>query len=277
MLSIDGLEKSYRGHVAVRNVSLAVGAHEIVGLVGASGSGKSTIARCILGLERPDRGEIRFNGASLSDRTARRAVRRDIQAVFQDPRSSMNPRWTVRAILSEPLVTWFGHDSRAARTARLAGLLEQVSLAAELLARYPHELSTGQCQRLCVARALACAPKLLVLDEPLSALDVSVQARMLAMLRALHHQQGASYLLITHDFAVVREICQRVVVLHAGRVVETGTVDQVLDRPAHAVTRALLLDALPLPFQSAVHASATTASRVTPSPAGQPENRAIAP
>lgn len=248
MLSIEGLGKRWHGQDAVRDVSFEVDAHEIVGLVGASGSGKSTIARCILGLERPDGGTIRFDGSPLADQTARRAVRRDIQAVFQDPRSSLNPRWTVRRILSEPLLTWHGRDGHGARAAWLAGLLEQVALPSDLLDRYPHELSTGQCQRLCVARALACAPRLLVLDEPLSALDVSVQARMLAMLRVLHHGSGPSYLLITHDFAVVRDICQRVVVLDRGRVVETGPVDRVLDSPAHEVTRALLLDALPLPF-----------------------------
>lgn len=250
MLSIQGLGKRYSGHDVVFDVSFDVGAREIVGLVGASGSGKSTIARCILGLERPDGGMIRFGGSSLADRTTRRAIRRDIQAVFQDPRSSLNPRWTVRRILSEPLDTWFGRASHGERTARLVALLEQVSLSAGLLARYPHELSTGQCQRLCVARALVCEPKLLVLDEPLSALDVAVQARMLAMLRELHHQPGPSYLLITHDFAVVREICDRVIVLHAGRIVETGTVDEVLDSPCHAVTRSLLDDALPVPFAS---------------------------
>ncbi|TVQ95122.1 MAG: ABC transporter ATP-binding protein [Chromatiaceae bacterium] len=250
MLSVEGLSKRYHGHDAVRDVSFRVAPGEIVGLVGASGSGKSTIARCILGLERPDAGRVRYGDADLVTREGRRGARRAIQVVFQDPRSSLNPRWTVRRILSEPLETWVGREAAAARTARLHALLGQVTLSTDLLARYPHELSTGQCQRLCVARALACGPSLLVLDEPLSALDVSVQARMLAMLRALHAAGGPSYLLITHDFAVVREICHRVLVLDSGRIVETGPVAQVLDRPSHAVTRALLLDALPLPFQT---------------------------
>ncbi|MCC5967177.1 MAG: ABC transporter ATP-binding protein [Natronohydrobacter sp.] len=251
MLSVESLTKRYQGQDAVCGVSFSVAPGEIVGLVGASGSGKSTIARCILGLERPDAGLIRYGDAVLTDRAGRRAAGRAIQAVFQDPRSSLNPRWTVRRILSEPLETWFGREPSAARTVRLHALLLQVTLSADLLARYPHELSTGQCQRLCVARALACGPALLVLDEPLSALDVSVQARMLAMLRDLHAAGGPSFLLITHDFAVVREICQRVLVLNAGRIVEAGPVARVLDKPSHPVTRSLLLDALPLPFQTA--------------------------
>lgn len=137
---------------------------------------------------------------------------------------------------------------RGARTARLEALLAQVSLTGDLLARYPHELSTGQCQRICIARALAPEPKLLVLDEPLSALDVSVQARVLRILSDLHERTGISYLLITHDFAVVRDICQRVIVLDKGRIVQSGTVEDVLDRASDARTRSLLADVLPLAF-----------------------------
>lgn len=249
MLSLQGVSKSFGGTYAVSDVSFTVGEGEIVGLVGMSGSGKSTIARCILGLERPDRGKILWEDQPLIDHTVRRLARRQIQTVFQDPRSSLNPRWTVRGILSEPLDNWSSvRPGRDERAARLEALLEQVSLSSNLLARYPHELSTGQCQRLCVARALAPNPKLLVLDEPLSALDVSVQARILKMLAKLHQETGLSYLVITHDFAVVRDICQRVVVLDAGRVVETGTVDDVLDRSTNARTQALLEDVLPLPF-----------------------------
>lgn len=229
-------------------MSFTVGSGEIVGLVGVSGSGKSTIARCILGLERPDHGTICWEGQSLADRAVRRLARREIQTVFQDPRSSLNPRWTVRRILSEPLDNWSVRTARDDRAVRLEALLYQVSLSSDLLARYPHELSTGQCQRLCVARALAPEPKLLALDEPLSALDVSVQARILRMLAELHRETRLSYLVITHDFAVVRDICHRVVVLDAGQVVETGTVDDVLDHSANERTRALLENVLPLPF-----------------------------
>jgi len=248
MLSLHGVTKSFNGTHVVRDVSFTVGAGEIVGLVGVSGSGKSTIARCILGLERPDRGTTRWEDQPLTDRAVRRLARRQIQTVFQDPRSSLNPRWTVRQLLSEPLDNWSGRTAREKRVARLETLLRQVSLSPDLLARYPHELSTGQCQRLCVARALAPEPKLLVLDEPLSALDVSVQARILKMLAKLHQETGLSYLVITHDFAVVRDICHRVIVLDAGQVVETGSVDDVLDHSTNARTRALLQNVLPVPF-----------------------------
>lgn len=248
MLSLQGLTKSFNGTHAVNDVSFTVGEGEIVGLVGVSGSGKSTIARCILGLERPDRGKILWENQPLTDRTVRRFARRQIQAVFQDPRSSLNPRWTVRRILSEPLDNWPSQSTEYAQSTYLASLLQQVSLSPELLARYPHELSTGQCQRLCVARALAPEPKLLVLDEPLSALDVSVQARILKMLTQLHRETQLSYLVITHDFAIVRDICHRVVVLDAGRVIETGAVEDVLDHSTNARTKALLEDVLPLPF-----------------------------
>ncbi|WP_055660878.1 ABC transporter ATP-binding protein [Roseibium aggregatum] len=248
MLLLEGVAKSFKSQQAVSDVSFEVSAGEIVGLVGVSGSGKSTIARCILGLSRPDRGTISWNGQPLAAREVRRLARREIQTVFQDPRSSLNPRWTVRRILSEPLDNWFGSSPRGARTARLEALLAQVSLTGDLLARYPHELSTGQCQRICIARALAPEPKLLVLDEPLSALDVSVQARVLRILSDLHERTGISYLLITHDFAVVRDICQRVIVLDKGRIVQSGTVEDVLDRASDARTRSLLADVLPLAF-----------------------------
>ena len=248
MLSLQGVTKSFHGRHAICDVSFEVGAGDIVGLVGVSGSGKSTIARSVLGLERPDRGTIRWEGRPIANRGVRRLARREIQTVFQDPRSSLNPRWTVRRILSEPLDNWSGRAGRTDRTARLAALLRQVSLSPDLLARYPHELSTGQCQRICVARALAPEPKLLVLDEPLSALDVSVQAQVLKMLHDLHLATQLSYLVITHDFAVVRDICHRVVVLDAGRVVETGPVDDVLDRSTNETTRSLLENVLPLPF-----------------------------
>lgn len=248
MLLLQDITKTFNGQQALTDVSFEVGAAEIVGLVGASGSGKSTLARCILGLERPDRGTILWRGQPLKDRAVRRQARREIQAVFQDPRSSLNPRWTVRRILAEPLDNWIGRATGADRTARLETLLRHVSLSADLLARYPHELSTGQCQRLCIARALAPEPRLLVLDEPLSALDVLVQARILETLAEVQRAQQLGYLVITHDFAVVRDICQRVVVLDGGRVVETGTMDDVLDRPANERTRSLLEDVLPLPF-----------------------------
>jgi len=249
MLSVENLSKRYKNQTVLDGVTFNVRPSEIVGLVGQSGAGKSTISKCILGLERPDSGQILWHGQSLSDRATRRVATRQMQAVFQDPRASLNPRWTVRHALSEPLDNWIPRETRKGREARLRQLLDRVALTADLLDRYPHELSTGQCQRVCLARALAPEPDLLVLDEPLSALDVSVQARLIALLLDLHHTTGIGYLLITHDFAVVADMCQRIIVLDHGQVAESGPVDAVLDQPGHACTRALLRDVLPLPDQ----------------------------
>lgn len=247
MLSVESLSRSYKDHHVLRNVSFSIDKAEIVGLVGQSGSGKSTIARCVLGLERSDSGRMLWHGRSLADSSVRRDARRGMQAVFQDPRSSLNPRWTVRELLCEPLDNWLPGESSAGRRARLARLLDGVALTTDLLDRYPHELSTGQCQRVCVARALAPEPELLVLDEPLSALDVSVQARLIDLLLDLHRTSGISYLLITHDFAVVSDTCHRIAVLEEGRIVETGEVNKVLNHPAHPYTRSLLSAVLPMP------------------------------
>lgn len=247
MLSVEALSKRYKHRHVLQDVSFSVGKAEIVGLVGQSGSGKSTIAKCVLGLERPDGGHLLWLGGSLADRSVRRGARRGMQAVFQDPRSSLNPRWTVRDLLCEPLDNWLPEEGSAGRRARLARLLDSVALTGDLLNRYPHELSTGQCQRVCVARALAPEPELLVLDEPLSALDVSVQARLIELLLDLHRTSDISYLLITHDFAVVSDICHRIVVLDQGKIVETGEVGEVLDRPTHPCTQSLLKAVLPFP------------------------------
>lgn len=259
MLSVDRLSKCFKRHQVLSDVSFNVRAGEVVGLVGVSGSGKSTIARCILGLERQDTGTIGWEGQSLADRSVRVGARRQMQAVFQDPRSSLNPRWTVHQVLSEPLDNFFPAQTHASRHSRLIELLETVTLTKDLLGRYPYELSTGQCQRLCIARALAPGPKLLVLDEPLSALDVSVQARLIELLADLHRRTAISYLLITHDFSVVSDICQRIIVLNEGCVVEAGSVDTVLEHPSDPYTIALLADALPHP-----HAARDGSARARP-------------
>ncbi|SUY28645.1 ABC-type dipeptide/oligopeptide/nickel transport system ATPase subunit [Aminobacter aminovorans] len=247
MLSVERLSKRYKDNEVLTNVSFEVGQAAIVGLVGQSGSGKSTIAKCILGLERPDSGRVRWHGQPLVDGMARRKARRGIQGVFQDPRSSLNPRWTIRRILTEPLVNWLPKEGAAARSERLRHLLERVALSDDLLDRHPHELSTGQCQRVCMARALAPEPELLVLDEPLSALDVSVQAKLIDLLLDLHRTSGIGYLLVTHDFGVVADICQKIIVLDRGQIVEHGNVDTVLSSPSHPYTQALLRDVLPMP------------------------------
>jgi len=247
LLTLADVSKRFGGQRVLNQVTLEVRPGEIVGLVGMSGSGKSTLANCILGLQRPDAGTISWRGRSLADRATRQAARRDIQPVFQDPRSSMNPRWTVRRILSEPLENWHPALRGPAREARLLALLDAVALTGDHLDRNPHELSTGQCQRVCLARALAPDPALLILDEPLSALDVSVQATMLALLRDLHRQRGMGYLFISHDIAVVAELCQSVLVMQAGAVVERGSVGAVLGTPTHPFTQSLLQDTPRMP------------------------------
>ncbi|GII84896.1 hypothetical protein Ssi03_28860 [Sphaerisporangium siamense] len=244
MLTVGGLGKTY-GRVAVlHDVGLEVGPGEAVGLIGVSGAGKTTLARCVVGQESPTRGEVRWDGAlvrrSLWRSRGERAWRRHIQMVFQDPRAALDPRWTVARSLMEPMRNLRPDLARGDEA--LADLLGQVGLDAGHLRRYPHELSTGQCQRVCVARALAPEPRLLVLDEPLSALDLPVQAQIVGLLKGLARRRGLSYLFISHDIAAVGELCRRVLVLEAGRVVEEGRARDVLTRPAHPYTRALVTD-----------------------------------
>jgi ABC-type dipeptide/oligopeptide/nickel transport system ATPase subunit len=247
MLSVAGVSKRFGSRLVLNDVSLDIGPGEIVGVLGMSGSGKSTLANCILGLNRPDGGTISWRGRSLAERSDRQAARREIQPVFQDPRASLNPRWTVRRSLCEPLDNWFPGIRDAEREARLRALLDAVALTPDHLDRNPHELSTGQCQRVCLARALAPQPALLVLDEPLSALDVSVQATLLHMLRDLQERDGLAYLFISHDIAVIAELCQNVLVLEHGCVVDQGPVAAVLSTPTHPYTKSLLRDSLAMP------------------------------
>ncbi|MFC0534240.1 ABC transporter ATP-binding protein [Phytohabitans kaempferiae] len=211
-------------------VTFDIGAGEAVGLVGTSGAGKSTIARCLAGQEHPTRGTIAFDGTPI-----RRTPRHAVQIVFQDPRTSLNPRWTVRRCLREP-----AHNFRLPEPG--GDLLTQVGLDPALLDRYPHELSTGQCQRVCIARALVPDPRLLVLDEPLSALDLPAQAQILDLLRAIRHDRGLAYLFISHDITVVTALCDRVLVLDGGRVIEHAQAADLLTRPQHPHTRQLIAD-----------------------------------
>jgi len=230
---------------AVDDVSLVVPRGRTVAVVGESGSGKSTVARMMLGLLTPTSGTIRFDGADVTgrDRAGEVAFRRRVQPIFQDPFASLDPLFTVYRTVEEPLRA-HGLGDRTARRARVRELMEQVALPADLLRRYPAELSGGQRQRVAIARALALEPELVVCDEAVSALDVIVQSQILRLLADLQERLGLSYLFISHDLAVVRQIADEVCVMQAGRVVERGTVDEVFDSPRTQYTRTLL-DAIP--------------------------------
>ncbi|SEP72657.1 ATP-binding cassette domain-containing protein [Microlunatus flavus] len=227
----------------LHGVSLSVGVGETLGLVGESGSGKTTIGRTVLGLVTPSSGSVRFAGEDVTaaSRRTRRRLAKDIQVVFQDPYTSLNPALSVGDILSEPLVVQ-GLSRRDAQ-ARVRGLLEQVNLPAGAAERLPREFSGGQRQRVAIARALAPSPKLIVCDEPVSALDLTTQAKVLDLLAEIQTRTQVSYLFISHDLAVVRHISVRVSVLYRGDVVETGPVRDVISSPSHDYTRRLLLAA----------------------------------
>jgi len=225
---------------AVNDLSLTIMPGETVGLVGESGCGKSTTGRCIIGLDRPTSGTVTFNGQRVEagNRRTMRKLWREMQYVFQDPFASLNPLMTVHAIIAEPLEL---AGSKAAETkARVSELLHLVGLAPEHGNRFPHEFSGGQRQRIGIARALALNPRLLVLDEPVSALDVSIQAQVINLLEDLQERLGLAYLFIAHDLSVVSHICDRVAVMYLGRIVELGSREQIFDRPQHPYTQALL-------------------------------------
>jgi len=231
---------------AVEGVSFDIRPNETLALVGESGCGKSTTAKALAGLV-PYAGSIRVGGRDLAslDRDQRKAVRRDVQMVFQDPFASLDPRMRVGDLVAEPLLIHKIAGKRECRD-RVATLFERVGLPVDAMERYPHEFSGGQRQRICIARALALGPKLVIADESVSALDVSVQARVLELLRELQRELGVAYLFISHDMAVVENISDRVAVMYLGQIVEMGTRDQVFSNPAHPYTRRLI-EAVPMP------------------------------
>jgi len=231
---------------AVEEVSFAIERGESFALVGESGCGKSTVARCVVGLLEPDAGSVRVSGRDLSllRRVDRRAACRSVQMVFQDPYSSLNPRMSIGDALAEPLLIE-GMLGRASVRDKVRSLLGEVGLDGDAAAKFPHEFSGGQRQRIGIARALALEPAVLIADEPVSALDVSIQSQILLLLRSLQRSRNLSLLFITHDLAVVRNFCDRMAVMYLGRLVEQGRVEEVLGAPLHPYTVALREAALP--------------------------------
>lgn len=272
LLELRKVRKEFGGRgrhvVACHDVSLAVGEGEVVGLVGESGSGKSTVANLALGLLAPTSGDVLFRGRTVSTRSRRelREMRADMQAVFQDPLLSLDSRRAIGWAVAEPLRIHLRGD-RHDRAGRVAELLEAVGLDPAVAARRPAQLSGGQLQRVNIARAIALRPSFLICDEPVSALDVSVQAQILNLFLEIQATLGIGMLFISHDLAVVRHLCDRVVVMYAGRIVEEGPTDEVCANPHHPYTRALL-DASLEPESGPVRAPALVTYREALPPGG---------
>jgi oligopeptide transport system ATP-binding protein len=260
LLAAAGLVKHYplsrgvvvRKHVgsvrAVDGVDLELREGETLGIVGESGSGKSTLARLLLALERPTAGDVRFRGQSMFSLPPRRLreLRRRVQIILQDPYTSLNPRMTVGAIVGEPFEIHRDVVPKRERRDRVRDLLHKVGLNPQAMSRYPHEFSGGQRQRIGIARALALQPEIVICDEPVSALDVSVQAQVINLLQDLQAEFKLSYVFIAHDLSIVQHVCDRVAVMYLGKIVETGREADVYDAPAHPYTQALV-SAAPIP------------------------------
>jgi ABC-type glutathione transport system ATPase component len=242
LLTVQNLSVWFGARQALRDINFEVSAGETLGLVGESGAGKSTLARVILGLLKPSLGRVEFSGFDLISGPAAvlREQRRNLQIVFQDPMASLNPRMTVGNTVAEPLKIFEPHLNAPARRERVRAMFERVGLDAQAAERYPHEFSGGQCQRIGIARATILKPKLLVCDEAVSSLDVSIQGQIVNLLMDLQQEIGMAMLFISHNLAVVRQVSHRVMVICAGQVVETGSSDAVFAAPGHPYTQALL-------------------------------------
>ena len=258
LLRIDGLSKSFSVSAglfarplrlrALEDISFTVKQGETLGIVGESGCGKSTLGRCILQLLSPDQGQVLWLGQDITRLPAEemRRRRRDLQIIFQDPLASLNPRLTVGEIISDPLRTLMPELKAADRRAKVLRIMEAVGLLPEMINRHPHEFSGGQAQRIGIARALITEPKLIVCDEPVSALDVSIQAQILNLLADLKDEFGLTLIFISHNLSVVRHVSDRILVLYLGRIVELADGDDLYQDPKHPYTRALLT-AVPIP------------------------------
>ena len=257
IIRVEGLEKYFRIRTgtmgrkllihAVNGVSLEIAKGETLGIVGESGCGKSTLGRTILKVWEPDAGHIWCDGTDITDFSRRqmRPWRRRMQMIFQDPYASLNPRFTVGELIAEPMEIYETHGLKE-QTERVQELLQIVGLKPDHIRRYPHEFSGGQRQRIGIARALALEPEFIVCDEPISALDVSIQAQIVSLLERIQDEKGISYLFIAHDLTMVRHISHRIGVMYMGQLVEIGPADEVCEHPIHPYTR-LLMSAVPIP------------------------------
>ena len=251
LLRVADLWVEFGARAVLRDVTFDLHAGETLGLVGESGSGKSTLARAILRLIRSSKGSVSWRGQDLlaCEPAALRPLRRDLQIVFQDPLASLNPRMTVGEIIAEPLRIFEPALNAQARSDRVGEMLERVGLAADMIGRYPHEFSGGQCQRIGIARAMILGPKLLICDEPVSSLDVSIQGQIVNLLLDLQRDVGTSMLFISHNLAVVRHVSHRILVMYSGRLVEIAPRDALFATPVHPYTRALLAAVAVVPPQ----------------------------